>query len=56
MKCKHDFRVKVELFLDIPLSMRNRLNKGNLRKRDVRVEGANWPTAYTYCAKCGARP
>jgi hypothetical protein len=53
--CAHVARVNVELFLDIPLSLHRRLNKKALRSRDVRIGGANWPKAYTYCEKCGVR-
>ncbi len=53
--CGHVLRIKVELFLDIPASLSHRLNKKALRGRSVRVDGANWPKAYTYCEKCGMR-
>jgi len=55
-KCQHDFRMKVELFLDIPIKLAHRLNKKVLRRKSVKIDGANWPKAITYCAKCGARP
>jgi hypothetical protein len=55
-KCKHTFRMKVELFLDIPVSLNHGLNKTTLRSKSVRLDGANWPKAYTYCEKCGAMP
>lgn len=54
-RCSHEWRVKVELFLDIPERLAHRLAKTRLRDKDVRVEGANWPKAYTYCSKCGSR-
>jgi hypothetical protein len=40
--CRHEWREKVELFLDIPLSISHRLNKQALRSREVKIEGANW--------------
>jgi hypothetical protein len=49
------WRAKVELFLDIPAEYGHQINKRVLRSRRIRVEGANWPKAYTYCEKCGAR-
>lgn len=52
-KCKHAWRIKVELFLDIPEELFHRLAKKRLRSREVRVEGANWPKSYAYCSKCG---
>jgi len=55
-RCKKgSIRVKVNLYLDIPLSLMNRLSKRNLRSRDVKVEGANWPEELLYCTnhKCG---
>jgi hypothetical protein len=55
-KCEHEWRVKVELFLDIPLELSHRINKKAIARADVRIEGANWPKARTYCAKCGASP
>jgi hypothetical protein len=51
--CKHDWRLKVNLFLDIPLSLESRLNKRALKSARVRVEGAGWPSALLYCAMCG---
>jgi hypothetical protein len=53
--CKHAWRVKIDLFLDIPLALMHKLSKRALRSRHVRVDGVNWPKAYTYCGKCGAR-
>ncbi len=52
-RCPHEWRVKVELFLDIPLNLRHQLSKKNLRSKLVQVDGANWPKATAYCAKCG---
>lgn len=52
-KCAHKWRIKVNLFLDIPGALAHRLSKGRLRLKDVVVEGAGWPTALMYCEKCG---
>jgi hypothetical protein len=54
-KCKHVIRMKVELFLDIPIVMNHRLNKKSFRSKSVRIDGANWPKSYSYCEKCGVR-
>ncbi len=54
-KCEHVFRIKVELFLDIPLSMEHRLSKKNIASKEVKVDGANWPKQMIYCEKCGCR-
>lgn len=53
MSCQHEWRVKVELFLDIPIRLMHGLNKKRLRSRDVQLDGANWPKALIYCKKCG---
>lgn len=50
---KGEVRVKVELFLDIPFSLAHRLSKENLRLKDVKVEGANWPKEMLYCTHPG---
>ena len=50
---KGRIRVKVELFLDIPLGMWHRLSKKNLRSREVKLEGANWPKELLYCTQPG---
>lgn len=54
--CKHSYRMKVNLFLDIPVDLAHRLAKKRLRLAAVRVEGADWPRAIIYCDKCGAKP
>ena len=48
-------RIKVELFLDIPIYMAHLINKNTIRGSDVRIDGANWPKATVYCndSKCG---
>lgn len=52
--CKHDWKVKVELFLDIDHDPAfHNLSKKMLRTKHVRVEGANWPKSTAYCNKCG---
>ncbi len=53
--CKHEWRIKVELFLDIPTTLERRLNKTTLRRQDVEIDGANWPKSYVYCRRCGTR-
>lgn len=46
--------MKVELFIDVPLTLARRLNKAALRGRGVRIDGANWPKARAYCSRsCG---
>lgn len=45
--------MKVNLFLDIPLSLYAGLSKRALRQKDVNVDGAGWPTSLIYCTKCG---
>lgn len=54
-KCGGPTRTAVNLYLDIPGSLNNRLNKAALRRKDVRVMGAGWPTALHYCLRmrCG---
>lgn len=55
-KCGKDtLRTHVDLFLDIPARLNHGLNKEVLRDKDVRIMGANWPTARLYCTdwKCG---
>ncbi len=54
--CKHEFRVKVDLFLDIPLALQHRITKQRLRSKYVRIDGAGWPQSIVYCRKCGAKP
>ncbi len=51
--CLHEWRMKVELLLDIPIRLHRRLNKKRLRVKDVRIDGANWEKALIYCTKCG---
>lgn len=51
--CRHVWRVKFELFLDIPDRLARRINKRTLREKDVRIDGASWPRARRYCEKCG---
>jgi len=51
---RHEWRIKVELFLDIPARLGHRLAKRRLRSKDVQVDGANWPKARSYCVTCGA--
>ena len=53
MKHRHVWRIKVELFLDIPIGLEHLINKKTLRSRDVKIDGANWPKSYIYCATCG---
>jgi uncharacterized protein YbaR (Trm112 family) len=48
-KCKRPLRVKVEKFLDIPVSLYGKLSKQAMRSKDVRSEGTNWPKASLYC-------
>jgi hypothetical protein len=55
MTCKHEWRIKVELFLDIPTRLERHLNKKTMREREVEIEGANWPKSYVYCRRCGTR-
>lgn len=55
-KCgKRSIRCKVNLFLDIDMRAYGSLNKGTLRTKLVRVDGADWPRALLYCDKenCG---
>lgn len=54
-ECNHMWRIKVELFLDISVAQFHSLSKEALRSKDVRIEGANWPKAYAYCARCGVQ-
>lgn len=53
MRCptckKGCLRVQVDLFLDVPAELMHGLSKAALRRREVRVMGANWPKARTYC-------
>lgn len=46
-------RVKVDLFLDIPGRLVNRLSKHAIRGGDVHVEGARWETASYHCPDHG---
>lgn len=48
--CRRKLRVKVSLYLDIPADLAHRLSKTALRRSDVRIEGAGWPTMTLYCA------
>ncbi len=45
----------VNLFLDIPGDMYCRLNKNNLKKKEVKLQGAGWDSASFYCSNnnCG---
>lgn len=52
-RCRHTWRMKVNLFLDIDIKLRNRLSKRALRSKLVSVDGAGWDKALTYCSKCG---
>lgn len=55
-KCKRNtVRIQVSLYLDIHPRVYGRLSKKNLRTRDVRVQGAGWPTMVLYCTRveCG---
>lgn len=53
MTHKHEWRIKVSLFLDIPARLTHQLAKKRLRSKDVKVDGADWPRARSYCATCG---
>ena len=50
---KGEIRIKVELFLDIPFRLAHQLSKKNLRSKDVKIEGANWPKEMLYCTHPG---
>lgn len=56
MKCKKckkgSIRIKVNLYLDIPIELHHRLSKTNLRSKDIQIEGAGWPTCTWYCTRC----
>jgi hypothetical protein len=45
-------RQRVSLFVDCPAEHRS-LGKAALRRRDVRIEGTDWPLARLYCPRCG---
>lgn len=51
--CCDRARVKVELFLDIPLELAHHLSKQRLRRADVKIDGANWPQMMVYCPEHG---
>jgi len=59
-RCKknksHVWRVKVNLFVDIPLRLVHRMAKTRIRSKDVQVDGADWPQMLVYCATCGVMP
>ncbi len=57
-KCrkKGTLRLMVSLFLDIPLELYARLSKKNLRRKDVKLDGAGWDSSRLYCASCGWLP
>jgi hypothetical protein len=46
-------RIQVDLCLNIPARLLHRLSKQNLRSKDVRIEGANWPKMTMLCEDCG---
>lgn len=46
-------RVRVNLFLDIPFMFYGNLSKQNLRSKDTKVGGADWPQSRLYCDSCG---
>jgi hypothetical protein len=46
-------RIKVSLFLDVPVMMSHRLSKTALRDKRVRVDGADWPRCLWYCERDG---
>jgi len=48
-KCGKPARVKVNLFLDIDVSLAHGLSKTVLRSKKVAIDGADWPNAVTYC-------
>jgi hypothetical protein len=50
-KCKRPLRVKVEMFLDIPVAKWGQLSKEALRSKDVVSDGVNWPRAAFYCTQ-----
>lgn len=55
-RCRRNtLRVMVDLFIDIPASMQHNVSKTKLRSRAVRVDGARWECATTYCGhpSCG---
>lgn len=50
-KCGSEIRRGVSLSLDIPITLDNNLSKKRLRRRDVRILGADWCYGYYYCPK-----
>ncbi|MCC6752008.1 MAG: hypothetical protein IT371_30425 [Deltaproteobacteria bacterium] len=46
-------RVLVSVEVSIPACLYRRVNKSALRRRSVRIEGAVWEKATTFCEKCG---
>ncbi len=57
MRCptcgRDSLRSTVSLYLDIPGRLMHRLNKEALRDKDVHIQGAGWPSAFTYCTRKG---
>lgn len=50
-KCGHQtVRLQVSLYVDIPGKLMHRLTK-RARSREVRIDGAGWPTAQHYCTR-----
>ena len=53
ISCGGELRIMVNLFLNIPFELESRLSKKNIRRKDVKIEGAGWPESKLYCTKCG---
>lgn len=56
MKCprckRRRLRQHVSVFVECDADCRN-LSKSGIRKKDVQILGAGWPTAMLFCPGCG---
>jgi hypothetical protein len=43
----------VDLFIEAPMKFYSLLSKKNLRSKEVKIMGANWPKERFYCNNCG---
>lgn len=52
-KCKRGHLVQhVEVFIECPFETTD-LSKRGIKRKDVKIIGANWPLARIFCERCG---
>ena len=50
----HDLSFSVELFIHAPIKYYLKLSKNVIRKKEVSIQGANWPYVRIWCNSCNS--